>query len=119
MGPYMIPRDTKGEGRILFIFSRKALVYTTIGAGIGFFIYMLLSRISLNTVGLVVIAILGIIGFSIGTFKIPSSSAFKFTQKAGGENIDDVIKRAIMFKLKNKNKIYVYKKSTEEEEKDD
>ena len=120
MGPYMIPRDTKGEGRILFIFSRKSLMYTTIGVGLGFLIYMILSAISLGTVGLVIIAVLGIIGFSIGTFKIPDSSAFKFAQKTGGENIDDVIKRAIKFKLKNKNKIYVYKDNNiEEEDKDD
>ena len=26
MGTYMIPRNTKGEGRILFIFSTKALI---------------------------------------------------------------------------------------------
>lgn len=32
MGTYMIPRNTKGEGRILFIFSTKALIYTVVGA---------------------------------------------------------------------------------------
>ena len=32
MGTYMIPRNTKGEGRILFIFSTKALIYTAVGA---------------------------------------------------------------------------------------
>lgn len=31
MGTYMIPRDTKGEGRILFIFSTKAMIYTAVG----------------------------------------------------------------------------------------
>ena len=98
MGPYMIPRNTKGEGRILFIFSRKSLMYTTIGVGVGFFIYMILSTVSLGTVGLIVIAVLALLGFSIGTFKIPDSSAFKFTQITGGENIDDVIVRWIKFK---------------------
>ncbi len=28
MGTYMIPRNTKGEGRILFIFSTKAIIFT-------------------------------------------------------------------------------------------
>lgn len=28
---YQIPRNVKGEGRILFIFSTKALIYTGIG----------------------------------------------------------------------------------------
>ncbi len=118
MGPYMIPRNTKGEGRILFIFSRKSLIYTTIGAGIGFIFYMILSWISMGTVGLIIIASLGILGFIIGTFKIPDISTFKFTQNVGGENIDEIIKRAIKFKIKNKNKIYVYK-DTKEEEKND
>ena len=31
MGTHMIPRNTKGEGRILFIFSTKAMIYTAIG----------------------------------------------------------------------------------------
>ena len=35
-GPYYLPRNVKGEGRILFIFSTKALIYTAVGATIGF-----------------------------------------------------------------------------------
>lgn len=31
MGTHMIPRNTKGEGRLLFIFSNKALIYTVVG----------------------------------------------------------------------------------------
>lgn len=31
MGTHMIPRDTKGENRILFIFSTKALIFTAVG----------------------------------------------------------------------------------------
>lgn len=30
--PYQIPRNVKGEGRILYIFSTKALIYTGAGA---------------------------------------------------------------------------------------
>ena len=58
---------------------------------------------------LVIIAIFALIGFFIGTFKFPEIGAFKFTKKVGGENIDDVIKRAIMFKKKGK-RIYLYTK---------
>lgn len=32
MATHMIPRNTKGEGRILFIFSTKAMIYTVVGA---------------------------------------------------------------------------------------
>ena len=56
-----------------------------------------------------------ILGFAIGTFKIPDISTFEFTKNVGGEAIDDVIKRWISFKRKS-NRIYVYK---EEDAKDD
>ena len=68
-------------------------------------------------IAIITLIIYLLLGFSIGTFKIPDSSAFKFTQKTGGENIDDVIKRAIMFRIKNKNKVYIYKEMVEEEDK--
>ena len=106
MGTYNLPRDVKGEGRILFVFSAKALVYTAIGGACGLPLYLIFSILSMNVVGLICIAILGLVGFVIGTFKVPDTSNFKITQKTGGENIDDVIKRAIKFKMQ-KNRIYV------------
>ena len=108
MGTYMIPRNTKGEGRILFIFSTKALIYTVVGGGIGLPIYWLLKTMNLSIVGIIIMALLALVGFCIGTFKIPNSNAFKVTRLVGGENIDDVILRYIKFKKKN-NKIYITK----------
>lgn len=108
MGTYMIPRNTKGEGRILFIFSTKALIYTVVGGGIGIPFYYLFKLLKMNMVGIGIVAILALIGFSIGTFKIPNSDGFKVTRLVGGENIDDVILRYIKFK-KKKNKIYITK----------
>ena len=35
-GPYNIPRNTKGEGRFLYIFSTKALIVTIVLGLIGF-----------------------------------------------------------------------------------
>ena len=49
-----------------------------------------------------------LIGFIIGTLKVPNIEKFEFSKKTGGENLDDVIKRAIKFKTKGK-KIYIYK----------
>ena len=106
MNTYNIPRNVKGEGRILFIFSTKALIYTAIGCAIGLIFYIIFSLLKIDFVGIVFVVALGLVGFIIGTFKIPNSENFKFTKKTGGENIDDIIKRAIMFK-KNK-KIYLY-----------
>lgn len=72
--------------------------------------------------GIITIGIFGLIGFSIATFKIPDTNSFEFTKKTGGENIDEVIKRAIKFKMK-KNKIYIYQReqniTKEEETKDE
>ncbi len=116
MGPYYIPRNVKDEGRILFIFTGKSIIYTAVGAIIGTFIYMILKLFNLGLIAMLPVILFAGIGYVIGTFKIPEISAFSFTKKVGGENIDDVILRAIKFKL-SKNKIYIY--DNEEETKDE
>lgn len=113
MGTYNIPRNVKGEGRILFIFSGKSLIWSAIGALVGLPFYLILGALNMNIVGIVIMVFFALIGFLIGTFKIPEIGAIKFTKSVGGEKIDDVIKRAIKFKQKG-NKLYLY---TKEEEK--
>lgn len=113
MGTYNIPRNVKGEGRILFIFSGKSLIYSVIGAIVGLPFYLILGALNMNLVGIIIMAFFALIGFFIGTFKFPEIGAIKFTKTVGGEKIDDIIKRAIKFKQKG-NKIYLY---TKEEEK--
>ena len=113
-GPYNIPRNYKGENKILFIFSMKSFIYTAIGGLIGIVIYYILSLLKLGTVGLIIIVVFAFLGFAIGTFKIPEVNNFEFAKKVGGESIDNVILRYIRFKQKN-NRIYVYK---EEDTKD-
>ena len=100
MGTYYLPRNVKGEGRILFIFTTKSLIYTVIAGGIGLLFYFLFSLLGMTMVAL--------IGFLIGTVKMPELGKFEFAKKTGGENLDDILKRAIKFKTKGK-KIYVYK----------
>lgn len=107
MNTYNIPRNVKGEGRILFVFSTKALIYTSIGAVIGTLFYLIFKLVGMTTLGFIFILLFGLIGFVIGTFKVPDSTAFEITKKTGGENIDDVIKRYVKFKT-GKGKIYVY-----------
>lgn len=116
MQTYEIPRNYKGEGRILFIFSTKGLIYTCVGAGVGLIFFFIMKMLGFTMVGLIITLIFAAIGFAIGTLKVPDSNAFEITKKTGGENIDDVILRWIKFK-KNGNKIYVYK--LEEETKDE
>lgn len=107
MGTYEIPRNVKGEGRILFIFSVKALIYTAISGGVGLIFYFIFNLIELKTVGIIITLIFALIGYVIGTFPMPEIPALKFTKQIGGQNLDDVIKRAIKFHFK-KSKIYVY-----------
>ena len=114
-GPYNIPRNYKGENKILFIFSTKSFVYTAIGGLIGVVFFYLFKLIHLTTLGLIFVVLFAGIGFAVGTFKIPEINNFEFAKKVGGESIDNVILRYIKFKQKN-NKIYVYK---EEDTKDD
>jgi len=111
MGTYLIPRNLKGEGRILF-FSYKALVYTLIAAIPGYLMFLVVKPI--NTIaGWVVLGTFVLIGFSIGTFTMPNTKSFEVTKKTGGEKIDEIITRYVKFKMK-KNRIYVYDKKEEE-----
>lgn len=109
MATHNVPRNVKGEGRILAIFSTKALIYTAVGGFIGLIFYWLFSLIKLSYVGIAIALIFAVIGFIIATFKVPNSTTFDITRKTGGENIDDVILRLIKFKKKKK-RIYLYTK---------
>lgn len=115
MGTYYIPRNVKGEGRILYVFSTKALIYTAAFAAVGLLFYFLFTLLGLKIVGIVITAIFALIGFSIATFKIPETQNWEMTRKNGGQNIDDVIMRAIKFKMR-KNKIYVYEREEKKNE---
>lgn len=115
MQTYEIPRNYKGESRILYIFSTKALMYTAVGLVIGLVFYFILNACGMQMIGFACDAIVGAIGFAIGTFKIPDNKKFEFAKKTGGENIDDVAKRWIKFK-KKRNRVYIWK---EEETKDE
>ncbi len=115
MRTYEIPRNYKGESRILYIFSVKALTYTGVGALIGGIFYIIFNLLGVQLLGIGIVILFSLIGFIIGTFKIPDSKKFKLTEKTGGEAIDDVIKRWLSFK-KGKKKIYVYLKEETKDE---
>ena len=106
MNTYEIPRNYKGEGRILYIFSTKGLIYTVVGLAIGLIFYFIFKILNMQMIGIGCDMFCGVIGFVIGTLKMPDTKKFEFTKKTGGENIDDIIKRWIKFKRGNK-KIYI------------
>ena len=45
MGTYNLPRNVKGEGRILFIFTGKSMIWTVVAATIGLPFYFILSHL--------------------------------------------------------------------------
>lgn len=115
-GSYYIPRNTKGEGRILYIFSAKAFIATAVGAIIALCTFYPIFRIlGQQFVGWIFVLICGLIGFVSFSFKIPDSNNLEITRKAGGEYIYEIIRRYFKFKMK-KNRVYTYFKEEKEDE---
>lgn len=81
MGTYNLPRNVKGEGRILFVFTGKSFIYAIVGGGIGLIFYGIFSLAGLKFVGIVITVLFALIGFAIGTFKMPEISGLGFTKK--------------------------------------
>ena len=107
MGTYNLPRNVKGEGRILFIFTPKSLLFAVIGVAIGLVFYVLFSLMNLNVVGIIFIIVFALIGYGIAMLKVPNIGISKTSKVVAGQNMDDVIKRAILFK-KISIRLYVY-----------
>ncbi len=112
MGTYYIPRNYKGETRILYIFSIKSLITTLIGAAIGLLFYFPLKILGFSTPGLVILGIWALIGYGVGAIKIPTIVGLPVTKKIGGEPLSDIIIR--YFKFKKNRKIYTYVNTKEE-----
>lgn len=108
MGTYYIPRNYRGESRILYIFTVKSLITTAVGATIGAVFFMVFNALQLKIVGIVLMALFAFLGYAVGALKIPTIVAFPITKKIGGEPIGEIIFRYIKFK-KNR-KMYVYTK---------
>lgn len=107
MGSYYIPSNKlKGEGRILYIFTTKSLIYTAAGALIGLIFYFIFTAVGLKYVGVAILAILAVIGYAIATIKIPTTGNTRISKNVGGESLDQIIAEYIAFK-KHK-KVYTY-----------
>ena len=105
---YMIPRDTKGEGKILMIFSKKSFIWTAAFALVAFVtIYPICCMFGSSVIGMIGILLFGLIGFIISSLKMPNSQNFEILRKTGGEDIDEILIRLLKFKKGGK-KIYLY-----------
>ena len=113
---YTIPRDTKGEGKILMIFSKKSFLWTIACASVGLVtIYPICAILGASLIGMIGILVLGLIGFIISSFKIPNSQNFEIFRKTGGEDMDEILIRLLKFKKTGK-KVYLYYTGGNEDE---
>lgn len=123
MRTYYIPRNLKGETRILLIFSTKSLIFTAIGLMVGVIPFFIVRAISGRPlISAILLIIPASIGYIIGTCKIPDNKSIRLFKNVGGETIDEVLKRWLkfngklsMFGAQSGKKVYTY--YTKEEEK--
>lgn len=108
MSTHYIPKDLKGETRILMIFTVKSLITTAIFGGVGALLYLLFSLIKMKVVGVILFAILALLGYGFGTIKMPKITGWKFTKNIEGDSLDEVFMR--YFKFKTNRKVYTYTK---------
>jgi len=109
MGTYYIPRNYRGESRILYIFTVKSLITTAVGAMFGSIFLLIFQAMKMKMVGVVIMAFFALVGFVVGALKIPTVVAFPITKKIGGEPIGEIILR--YFKFRQNRKMYIYIKS--------
>ena len=114
MGTHYIPRNVKGEGRILFIFSPRSLIFSVITGIVGFLISLILKPITTQIMSIFIILCFASIGFIVSTVKIPKNNSPKL-QEFSGYRIDEIFVKYIKFKKKS-NRIYVYREPKAEEE---
>lgn len=114
MNTYMIPREATNENRFLF-FSQEAAIFTLIGGVIGLVfvgLFQLLASMlgveTLKYIGWGICVLFAVIGYCLGTFKLPETNAFDFLKKAGGESLYTIVKRVLKFR-KNR-KIYIFER---------
>lgn len=112
MGTYYIPRNYRGESRILYIFTVKSFITTAIGGMLGMLFFVLFKAMNLTMVGVIIMAFFALIGYAIGAFKIPTIVYIPITKKIGGEPVGEIIMRYIKFKKSRK--IYTYVDTKEE-----
>ena len=115
MGSYWIPNNKlKGEGRILYIFTFKSLIASAIGAAIGFIFYYVFASVGMKKVGIICLAACAAIGYGVVTLKVPEGNGSKLSKNVGGDTLDEIVKKYMLFKQNRK----IYSYSVERKEPD-
>lgn len=108
MATHYIPKDLRGETRILIIFTVKSLITTAIFGGVGVVFYLIFNALKMRIVGIIILILLALLGYAFGTVKIPKITGLKFTKNIEGDSMDEVFLRYIKFR--SNKKIYSYTK---------
>ena len=108
MGTYYIPRNYRGESRILYIFTVKSLITTAVGGLLGSIFFLIFRGMNMTMVGAIIMGVFAFIGYAIGALKIPTIVGIPITKKIGGEPIGEIIIRYIKFRKSRK--MYSYTK---------
>lgn len=108
MATHYIPKNLKGETRLLVIFTIKSLITTAIFAAIGGIFYFIFRALNMKLVGGLIFLLLALLGYGLGTVKIPRINGLKFTKNIEGDSMDEVFLRYIKFK--SNRKVYSYTK---------
>ena len=108
MATHYIPKDLKGETRILMIFTVKSLITTAAFGLVGLFFYLIFAGIGLRVVGIIILVLLALLGYGFGTVKMPKITGLKFTKNIEGDSMDEILKRYMKFR--SNKKIYTYTK---------
>ena len=98
------------------IFSKKSFLWTIACAAVALCtIYPIFSILGLGLIGMASVLLFGLIGFVIGSAKMPNSQNFEIFRKTGGEDIDEILIRLLKFK-KGAKKVYLYYTGGKEDE---
>ena len=99
MGTYYIPRNLRGETRILYVFTVKSLITTAIGGIlVGGPLFLLIGMLlGQKVAGFIVMGVCAVIGWAIGAIKIPTVSSLPFTKNVGGESLDEIIRKVYTY----------------------
>ena len=99
------------------IFTTKSLIYTVVTGLVGLIFYYIFGKLlGLTWLGIGIVVVFAILGFIVGTFKIPDTNSNELTRKLGGEEIDKAFLKWWKFKKKG-NVIYTYLKEEDNENK--
>lgn len=97
------------------IFTTKSLIYTAVAGAFGLIFYFIFGKLlGLTWLGIGMVIVLAVLGFIVGTFKIPDTNSNELTRKLGGEEIDKAFLKWWKFKKKG-NVIYTYLKEEDSE----